>query len=228
VSAGRGGRSSLALAVIVPAVIAAAVTFTVVGSGERTAPQQVSGGDAASLAADAEIGPPLRPIVLRGKRSVLGTGPAGPLGGGRGAGVPVRMAIPELHVNAEIERVAATDSGIEVPQIGRAGWFEAGPRPGDPGRAVIIGHIDGPGEAGVFHHVPGIRKGAEIAVVDDEGRVHRYAATGKLQVPKDEFPADAVYGASDRPVLVLVTCGGTYEPGSGYSDNVLVYARAIS
>jgi hypothetical protein len=35
-----------------------------------------------------------------------------------------------------------------------------------------------------------------------------------------------VYGDADAPVLVLVTCGGDYDPERGYSDNVLVYARA--
>ena len=227
-TARRSGWLPLLAAIVLPAVVAAVVTFAVIGPEKRSAPQQVSRGDAARLAEDAELGPALRPIVLRGRRSVLGTGPAGPLGGSRGAGVPVRMSIPALHVDADIRPVSATATGIEVPEIGHAGWFEAGPRPGDPGRAVIIGHIDGATEPGVFFHVPGIRRDAEIVIVDDEDRVHRYAVTGKLQVPKDEFPADAVYGSSERPVLVLVTCGGTYEPGEGYSDNVLVYARAIS
>jgi len=33
--------------------------------------------------------------------------------------------------------------------------------------------------------------------------------------------------AADRPVLILVTCGGPYTPGVGYRDNVLIYARAV-
>jgi hypothetical protein len=79
----------------------------------------------------------------------------------------------------------------------------------------------------VFENVPSIKTGAEIVVVDEEGDVHRFAVTGKLQVPKSEFPADAVYGGSESPVLVLVTCGGEYVEGSGYTDNVVIYARAV-
>jgi hypothetical protein len=37
-----------------------------------------------------------------------------------------------------------------------------------------------------------------------------------------------VYGSSSRPVLVLITCGGPYTEGSGYRDNVIVYARSVS
>jgi hypothetical protein len=228
VTTGRTGRLPLALAILVPAAIAAALVFTFARPDPAHAPEQVANGNAAKLAAQAEQAPELRPIVLRGKRSVLGTGPSGPLAGGEGAGMPQRLAIPELHVNADIEPVGATADGIEVPAIGRAGWFESGPRPGDPGRAVIIGHIDGATAPGVFEHVPDIRSGAEIDVIDDEDGVHRYAVTGKTQVPKSHFPASAVYGASERPVLVLVTCGGTYDEGVGYSDNVIVFASAVS
>lgn len=48
---------------------------------------------------------------------------------------------------------------------------------------------------------------------------------GSTQVGKDEFPADSVYGSSQRPVLVLVTCGGEFDPETGYEDNVIVFAR---
>ena len=130
-------------------------------------------------------------------------------------------------MDTSVKPVAATEEGIEVPAIGHAGWFDGGARPGDPGRAVIIGHLDGAAGAGVFENVPSIKNGSEIVVVDEDGGVHRFAVTGKLQVPKDEFPADAVYGGSESPVLVLVTCGGEYLEGSGYTDNVVIYARAV-
>jgi len=137
------------------------------------------------------------------------------------------MSIPSLHVDAPIDPVSETPAGIEVPQIGRAGWFDAGPRPGEPGRTVVIGHIDGATTPGVFQHVPQIENGAEIVVRNGSGETHTYGVVGKLQVSKANFPADAVYGPSPRSVLVLVTCGGIYVPGEGYSDNVIVYAQAL-
>lgn len=222
-----GGRLPFLLAVLLPAAVAAALTLLLIGPGERSAPAQVPGADAQRLAREAESAPALRPIVLHGDRTVLGTGPAAAQSATPRAGVPVRLSIPELHVDTSVEPVAATEEGIEVPAIGRAGWFDGGARPGEPGRAVVIGHLDGATRPGVFQHVPEIRTGAEIVVVDEDDGVHRFAVTGKTQVPKEEFPVDAVYGASDRPVLVLVTCGGEYVEGSGYSDNVVIYARGV-
>ena len=222
-----GGRLPLLLAVLLPAAAAAAVTLLFIRPAEREAPGAQPGDSAARLARQAEAAPELRPIVLHGDRTVLGTGPAGSLSAAPRAGVPRRLSIPELHVDTSIEPVAATEAGIEVPPIGRAGWFDGGSRPGDAGRAVIIGHLDGAAGPGVFENVPSIKTGSEIVVVDEDDGVHRFAVTGKVQVAKEEFPADAVYGASERPVLVLVTCGGEYVEGSGYTDNVVIYARAV-
>jgi hypothetical protein len=222
-----GGRFPLLLAVLLPAAAAAALVLLLTRPSDREAPEQVPSGDAARLAMQAESAPELRPIVLRGDKTVLGTGPAASSDAGPGAGVPVRLSIPELHVDTSVEPVAATEEGIEVPAIGRAGWFDGGARPGDPGRAVIIGHLDGASGPGVFENVPSIKTGSQIVVVDEHDGVHRYAVTGKLQVPKAEFPADAVYGGSDSPVLVLVTCGGEYVEGAGYTDNVVIYARSV-
>jgi LPXTG-site transpeptidase (sortase) family protein len=217
----RERRLELGVAVLAPAAIAALLTLLVIPRPDG--PPTVAEADAAHLARMAE----LRPIVLHGRRTVLGTGPAGPLTTASRPAEPTSLAIPSLHVDAPVESVSATAAGIEVPQIGRVGWFEAGPRPGEPGRSVLIGHLDGLRQAGVFENVPSIRTGSEIVVRDADGGVHRYAVVGKTQVPKSSFPADTVYGASKRPVLVLITCGGVWQPETGYSDNVIVYARAV-
>jgi sortase (surface protein transpeptidase) len=129
-------------------------------------------------------------------------------------------------VNSAVERVTGGRGGIEVPAQGVAGWYAGGPRPGERGRAVIIGHLDSSRGAGVFARVPRLRRGSAIEVTDRRGRAHRYRVVGLTQVRKTGFPTRAVYGPARRPVLVLVTCGGPYVAGRGYRDNILVYARA--
>jgi hypothetical protein len=226
VTAAGPGRHQLLLAILLPAAAAAVMVLVAFAPAPRTAPVQVGGGDASRLARMAEA-PALRPIVLHGRTTTLGHGRTGPLTTGPRPAVPTSLAIPSLHVDAPVQPVDATAEGIEVPPIGHAGWFEAGPRPGEPGRTVVIGHIDGATMPGVFEHVPEIETGSEIVMRDADGKVHRYGVVGKLQVPKAEFPASEVYGPSDRSVLVLVTCGGVYVPGEGYSSNVIVYAASI-
>jgi sortase (surface protein transpeptidase) len=169
---------------------------------------------------------PLRPIVVRGGRPQLGSGAAGPATNVDRPAEPSELAIPSLGVHADVQRVGSIDTGIEVPQVGRAGWFDEGPRPGEPGRAVIIGHLDSQSGPGLFALLPGIDRGTDVSVTDASGAVHRFKVVGKAEVTKATFPSAAVYGPSDSPVLVLITCGGPYDPATGYRDNVLVYARA--
>ena len=68
--------------------------------------------------------------------------------------------------------------------------------------------------------------GTRVSITDQRGEVHRFNVIGSTQIEKAEFPEEQVYGPSENPVLVLITCGGPYTPGVGYRDNVLVYARA--
>ena len=78
---------------------------------------------------------------------------------------------------------------------------------------------------GVFERVPSLERGERIDITDNRGAVHTYRVVGVTRVHKTRFPTHAVYGPSQHPVLVLVTCGGPYE-GGHYRDNVLVYARS--
>jgi len=149
-----------------------------------------------------------------------------PLAGGIRPAPPGRISIAAAGVDAGIEPVRARSDGIEVPPEGWAGWYSGGARPGEPGRAVVIGHLDTSDGAGVFARVPSLERGARIEVTDERGDVHGYRVVGTTRVNKRRFPTNAVYGHSRNPVLVLVTCGGPYRADVGYRDNVLVYARA--
>ena len=213
----------LFLAAGVPAGVAAVIVGVVLAP---TTPLALDARSAAELAAAAERSS-LRPIVLSGGRSRLGRTPAAPAAAGPRPERPVRISIPAAAVEAAVVPVEATATGIEVPPAGDAGWYAAGPRPGEPGRAVVIGHLDAPQGAGLFHRLPGLADGTEVSLVDARGEVHRYSVVGRAQVPKTAFPADEVYGSSRRPVLVLVTCGGAWSRETGYGDNVLVYARSV-
>jgi hypothetical protein len=217
-----------AVGVLIPALAAGLLVLALMPRGPGAAPSVPAGelsppGKLARMAATS----PLRPIVLRGGSARLGGGAAGPDDTAARPAPPSRLEIPSLGVRADVQRVSSTPTGIEVPQVGEAGWFDEGPRPGEPGRAVVIGHLDSQTGPGLFALLPGVKTGTDVTVTDHGGGIHRFRVVGKAQVPKATFPSGAVYGPSERPVLVLITCGGPYTPGVGYRDNVLVYARAV-
>jgi hypothetical protein len=192
-------------------------------------------GSAPALARLADLSPAvgvprepetLHPVVPVKGRVGIRVDDLEPLAGGIRPAPPGRITIGAAQVDAGIEAVRARDDGIEVPPQGWAGWWEGGPRPGEPGRAVLIGHLDSVDGPGVFARVPSLEEGERIDITDNRGDVHAYEVVGVTQVEKSRFPTDAVYGHSRHPVLVLVTCGGPYLEGRGYRDNVLVYARS--
>jgi hypothetical protein len=140
---------------------------------------------------------------------------------------PVRLRIPGAGVDTRLQRLGrAPDGSVEVPTgFGEAGWFADGPRPGRPGPAVILGHLDSRTGPGVFFRLPALAPGAKVVVDRADGSTVAFRVSRTLQVQKTEFPTDLVYGATLQPSLRLVTCGGEFDRHTGsYRDNVIVYA----
>ena len=141
---------------------------------------------------------------------------------------PVRLNIPTLQVDTPLQTLGqAPDRTIEVPtDYAVAGWFAEGPRPGQAGPAVILGHLDSETGPAVFYRLAGIAPGATISVQRADGSSIGFRVTGVEHVPKTRFPTEEVYAPSLQPSLRLVTCGGRFDRTSGhYDDNVIVYAE---
>jgi len=140
---------------------------------------------------------------------------------------PVRLRIPAAGVDTPLVRLRrAADGTVEVPtDFGVAGWFAEGPRPGQIGPAVILGHVDSRAGPAVFFRLKDLRPGAEVVVDRADGSTVTFRVTGALRVPKVEFPTDEVYGPTLEPSLRLVTCGGSFDRAArSYRDNVIVSA----
>lgn len=140
---------------------------------------------------------------------------------------PVVLAAPLLwrgEVPAEPLPVAP-DGALTVPDsAGGLGWWADGPRPGEPGAAVVVGHVDLDGEPGVFGRLADVAPGTQVSVRTG-GRLATYRVTSVRRYAKTAFPTDAVYAPTTASVLRLVTCGGRFDRRTGhYEDNVIVEA----
>jgi sortase (surface protein transpeptidase) len=141
--------------------------------------------------------------------------------------VPVRIDIPRIGVASSLDRLGrARDKTVEVPTRWEvAGWYAAGTRPGDPGSAVILGHVDSRRGPAVFFRLRELREGDEIKVGRADGSTVRFAVERVAQYDKRRFPTDEVYYPTLTPALRLVTCGGTFDATAGhYRSNVIVFA----
>jgi sortase (surface protein transpeptidase) len=110
-----------------------------------------------------------------------------------------------------------------------AGWYAPGTRPGDPGSAVILGHVDSKHAPAVFYRLRELRRGDEVLVRRADGSTLRFVVQRTQQYPKARFPTDDVYYPTLAPELRLVTCGGVFDNNWGhYLSNVIVFARMRS
>jgi sortase (surface protein transpeptidase) len=154
----------------------------------------------------------------------------------RATPVPVRLEIPAIGVDTRLQRLGrAQDGTVEVPEGPRqwqeAGWYEGGTRPGDPGSAVILGHVDSRRDGpAVFYRLRELRRGDQIKVVRADGSIVRFGVERTEQYPKTRFPTDDVYYPTlTTPELRLVTCGGEFDSIAGhYRSNVIVFATLTS
>jgi sortase (surface protein transpeptidase) len=147
--------------------------------------------------------------------------------GYRATPVPVRIDIPGIGVSSSLIRLGrAPDGTVEVPEpFGVAGWYAPGTRPGDPGSAVILGHVDSKRGPAVFFRLRELRRGDQVRVKRADGSWLRFVVERTEQFDKQRFPTDDVYYPTLTPGLRLVTCGGLFDASSGhYRSNIIVFA----
>ncbi|WP_228544110.1 MULTISPECIES: class F sortase [unclassified Micromonospora] len=145
---------------------------------------------------------------------------------------PTQIAISRIDVRAPVHQVGiAPDGSIDVPATARAqeaGWYDQGPTPGQYGPAVIVGHVDTTTGPAVFHGLRELRDGDEIEVTRADRKVAVFTVDEVRRYGKERLPVDEIFGDFSRPNLRLITCGGRWVGGgTGYADNVVVYATLV-
>jgi LPXTG-site transpeptidase (sortase) family protein len=142
--------------------------------------------------------------------------------------VPSRIDIPAIAASAPVIPLGLNaDRTLEVPSnFGETGWFTGGPEPGEPGAAVIVGHVDSQSGPAVFYRLRALRAGDVIKIRLKDNSTVRYIVYSTLAAPKNRFPAKLVYSQTKKPTLRLITCDGQFDSSTGhYLDNYIVFAR---
>lgn len=141
---------------------------------------------------------------------------------------PSVLVVPRIGIEAVVVPVGVTPDGqLEAPvDYRRAGWYQDGPAPGEPGRAILDGHVDSRTGPAVFYRLRELRHGDEITIrLGGTGEVRTFVVRESSRYWTDEVPLDLVYGPSDRPELVLITCAGRFDRGGGgYQQRQIVIA----
>ena len=140
---------------------------------------------------------------------------------------PTLIVVPSIDVRARMVGVGLNvDGSMEVPEFGLAGWYTRGPRPGQPGPAVVTAHVDSRAGPDVFYRLHELRPGALVRIRLADETWKRWVVRSSEQTPKDDLPVERIWNDTREPVLRLVTCGGRFNTAiRHYADNIIVYAE---
>ncbi len=143
---------------------------------------------------------------------------------------PISVSLPALGVNqAPIQQVGLEPNGeLEVPGADAVGWYRFGVGV-DAGRgsAVLAAHIAYNGRDGVFRDLVDSAIG-DVVEVGVAGETRQYQVVSIDQYGKYDLPIDDLFREDGDERLVLITCGGDFNPNlRSYDDNVVVIAVPV-
>jgi hypothetical protein len=130
-----------------------------------------------------------------------------------------------------VRRSATSPTGaLAIPaDIKQAGWWDGSSKLGDPfGAVVIAAHVDSFTQGlGKFSELLTMKPGDVIRLASAH-LSETFQVVGAGLVPKTSITATSdAFSANGPPRLVLITCGGQYDPTrGGYQSNMVVVATA--
>jgi LPXTG-site transpeptidase (sortase) family protein len=145
---------------------------------------------------------------------------------------PTRLLIPEIDVDAPFTELSLSTSGQLQPppadDVNLVGWYVKGVTPGEPGTAIIAGHVDTKTSAAVFAGLDELSAGDRFTVERADGKDAVFVVDSTETFEKDDFPDRRVYADAPRAEARLITCAGDYDRAAAdYTENLVVFAHLV-
>jgi sortase (surface protein transpeptidase) len=140
---------------------------------------------------------------------------------------PIRLLIPRIGVNAKIEaRGLDANRNMATPNdFNNVAWYDLGPIPGQPGNALINGHVDWWTGSAVFTRLAEVRAGDTVIVIRADGTRLSFKVTDRRTVAAGARLA-SLFAPSPVATLTLITCSGVWDPRI-FSDTQRLLVSAV-
>jgi len=145
---------------------------------------------------------------------------------------PTGLVLPG-GTTAAVEAVGVhADGALVVPENpARVGWWNGGALAGEAfGSVVIAGHVDSRRYGlGALARLKSVRRGEVVTVTAGE-RSLRYRVVSTTRISQARLAGDVEFFRQDVPPrLVLITCGGAFDPRRHrYQDNLVIMAEPVA
>jgi hypothetical protein len=149
----------------------------------------------------------------------------------RRAARPVQVTIPSAQLGLPVRPVGvAPDGQMQLPPDPAVmGWYRFGPAPAGPtgGSVVLAGHLDSfEFGLGPLVRLREVEPGSSVTVVTVDGVRHDYTVRRVQRFDRQQLPGE-LFGRTGPELLRLITCGGAYDPDTGYEQNLVVTAAPV-
>jgi hypothetical protein len=153
---------------------------------------------------------------------------------------PAQLSIPAIHVDAPVMNVGKNAQGLMDAPVSQAlnspywthvFWYAPGAAPGQPGNAVIAGHVDRVGgDPAVFWYLKNLAPGDDVYVTTVQGQRLHFIVERAVSYPASAPSAqviNAVFGPTSAHHLNLITCSGLWT-GHGYDQRLVVFTTQVN
>jgi LPXTG-site transpeptidase (sortase) family protein len=141
---------------------------------------------------------------------------------------PLRLLIPRISVDASIEaRGLDAQRNLATPgDVKNVAWFNQGPPPGQPGNAVINGHVNWWTGSAVFTRLGELRPGDRVTVLRRDGNPVTFRVSGLRTLAATARDA-SLFAANPASTLTLITCSGPWDSALGTDAQRLLVTAAL-
>lgn len=141
---------------------------------------------------------------------------------------PAVVMIPALGVHAPVQPVGTYNAELGVPtDPAQLGWWTGSARVGAAnGTVVIDGHVDSAATGpGALFRLQDLHASDRIVIATTTGQRQTYSVTGRRVYIKASGLPPQLFTTNGPARLVLITCGGPFDPTTGsYLDNIVLFA----
>jgi LPXTG-site transpeptidase (sortase) family protein len=140
---------------------------------------------------------------------------------------PARLLIAKIGVNARIEArgLDANRTMLTPRDYHDVAWYNLGPAPGQPGNALLNGHVDWWTGSAVFTRLGELRLGDTLTIVRGDGTRLTFKVSAMRIVTAGARVA-SLFAPSKAASLTLITCTGAWDP-SILSDTHRLLVSAV-
>jgi LPXTG-site transpeptidase (sortase) family protein len=144
---------------------------------------------------------------------------------------PRTMEIPAINSSSYVQPVGIDQhKSIAVPSnINFTGWYTGSALPGNNGVTIVVGHVNGHYNEGIFHNLHKVSIGDVIRVEKGNRETVTYRITESKRIDASDNTSLFTKKGQSANELHLITCIGTYLPAERtFDQRLLVIAEPVS